>query len=367
MTSSPKGIDRTVVGDMSALVVLLRTFLVAMVLALVIIFLRGDLVTEVQGVASMPPTADAGPDQMVTGPIEVEFDGTGSSDDMGIEHYLWEFSHDGSSVQLEGPTPEFTFHVHGVYQVGLIVTDEDGQIDQDSMELSVVTVPGEIERVTVIGRNGWVEIAWDDPVHDGGSPIIGSLVYRGTTPDTLEPYYSDWWIRGWSWDYLAVNGITYYYAVTAINEAGMGPLSPTVNATPMAVPDAPQNLTVQVVDGAVHLDWDPPLWSSGRVDVTGYQVHRGTDPEWLYDTFDVGLNTSFVDEEVEEGVTYYYVVGADSSFGGSSVTDLMNVTVGEVQAEEDTDWVVAALATTLVVAVLAVFGAVLYYGMRWKG
>ena len=83
--------------------------------------------------------------------------------------------------------------------------------------------------------------------------------------------------------------------------------------TPMAVPDSPQNLTVQLVDDVVHLEWDPPLWSEGRVDVIGYQVHRGTDPEWLYDTFDVGLNTSFVDEDVEEGVTYYYAIGALSS------------------------------------------------------
>ncbi len=337
-----------------------------MVLALVIIFLRGDLVMDAQGVTSTAPSADAGPDQRVTGPALVEFDGTNSSDDTGIEQYLWELTHDGSSVQLEGPTPEFTFQVHGVYRVDLIVTDEDGHTDQDSMELTVVTVPGEIERVTVIGRNGWVEIAWDDPVHDGGSPIIGSLVYRGTTPDTLEPYYSDWWIRGWSWDYLAVNGITYYYAVAAINDVGMGPLSPVVNATPLAVPDSPQNLTLEVVDGAVHLAWDPPLWSSGRVDVTGYQVHRGTDPEWLYDTFDVGLNTSYVDVDVEDGVKYYYVVGADSSFGGSSVTDLVNVTVGEVQ-EDEPDWLVGALAMTLVVAVLAVFGAALYLGLRWKG
>jgi PKD repeat protein len=351
---------------MNARTVFLRSLMVASVLALVIILLRGDLVMNVHSETSAPPTADAGADQRVAGPALVEFDGTGSSDDVGVTQYLWEFTHGNRSVQLEGPNPEFTFQVHGVYQVSLTVTDGDGQTDMDSMELTVVTVPGDIEQVTVIGRNGWVEIAWDEPVHDGGSPIVGSLVYRGTDPDSLEPYYSDWWIRGWSWDYLAVNGITYYYAVAAINEIGMGPLSPIANATPMAVPDSPQNLTVQVVDGEVHLEWDPPLWSSGRVDVTGYQVHRGTDPEWLYDTFDVGLNTSFVDPDVEEGVTYYYVVGADSSFGGSSVTDVANVTVGEAPSEE-ADWVVGALATTLVVAVLAVFAAALYYGLRWKG
>lgn len=341
--------------------------ILAAVLALVIVFLRGDLVIlDVDALQDMPPEADAGTDQRVTGPAVVQLDGTGSTDDRGIENYLWEVPYDGSTVQLEGPRPEFIFQLHGVYEVDLIVTDENGATDTDTVNITVVTVPGEITRLTAIGRNGWVELAWDEPVHDGGSPVTGCLVFRGTSPGSMEPYYSDWWIRYWSWDYLAVNGITYYYAVAAVNEAGMGPLSMTVNSTPMAVPDSPQNVTLEVVDGAVHLDWDPPLWTSGRVNVTGYQVHRGTDPEWLYDTFDVGLNTSFVDEDVEEGVTYYYVVGADSSFGGSAVTDVMDVTVGNPPAgeEEGTDWVVGAIAMALVVGFLAVVAVAIGLLMR---
>ncbi|NIP36743.1 MAG: hypothetical protein GWN39_17490 [Thermoplasmata archaeon] len=49
----------------------------------------------------------------------------------------------------------------------------------------------------------------------------------------------------------------------------------------------------------------------------------------------MGMNTTFVDEDVEEGVTYYYVVGADSSFGGSSVTEVVNVTLGGTQEETE--------------------------------
>jgi PKD repeat protein len=350
---------------MNAIVIIMRVFLITMVLALVIIFVRGDIVLDAKGEGLGSPVADAGPDQRVTGPVMVSFDGTASTDDLGIEQYLWEFTYDGMPVQLEGVEPQHYFERHGVYTVELTVTDANNATDKDSMTLTVVTVPGEIDRVSVIGRNNWVEIGWSDPVHDGGSPIIGAIVFRGTTPDTLEPYYSDWWIRGWSWDYLAVNGITYYYAVAALNEEGMGPLSEIVNATPMAVPDTPQNLTIEVVDGAVHLEWDPPLWSSGRVNVTGYQVHRGTDPEWLYDTFEVGLNTTFVDEEVEKGVTYYYTVGCDSSFGGSSVTELMNVTVGSVE-EETTDVTDDAIALGVALLVFVGLGAMAYLALRSK-
>jgi PKD repeat protein len=320
---------------MSASVIIWKTLAVSFTLALVVIFLRGDLVMEVRGEVDLPPIADAGPDQEVTGPTQVLFDGTGSSDDFEIANYSWSLTYDDTNTTLEGQRPVFFFAIHGVYEVSLQVTDANGSTDTDTVNITVITVPGEIMRVTVIGRNSWVEIDWDEPVHDGGSPVVGCIVYRGTSPHKLEPYYSDWWIRYWSWDYLATNSITYYYAVAALNDAGMGPLSVIVNATPMAVPDSPQNLTVEVVDGAVHLEWDEPLWTDGRVNVTGYQVHRGTDPEWLYDTFLVGLNTSFVDEDVEEGVKYYYVVGADSSFGGSSVTEVLNVTVGDSPEEDE--------------------------------
>jgi PKD repeat protein len=363
--SRPKGIDRIVVGVMNPIVLIMRVLLVSMVLALVIIFVRGDIVMDAKGEGLLTPVADAGPDQDVTGPVMVSFDGTASSDDLGIERYEWEFTYGGGTVLLEGAEPEHYFAAHGVYEVILTVTDGSNATDTDSMTLTVVTVPGVIERVSVIGRNNWVEIGWSDPVHDGGSPITGAIVFRGTTPDTLEPYFSDWWIRGWSWDYLAVNGITYYYAVTALNEAGMGPMSEIVNATPMAVPDTPQNLTVEVVDDAVHLAWDPPLWSSGRVNVTGYQVHRGTDPDWLYDTFEVGLDTTFVDEDVEEGVTYYYTVGCDSSFGGSSVTELMNVTVGDVE-EEPTVGTDDAIAVGVALLVFVALGAMAYLALRGK-
>jgi len=335
VTSSLKGVDRIVVGDMSALALAWKTFAFATTLALVIIFLRGDLVMDVHGEGGTSPVADAGPDQRVIGPVNVQFDATNSSDDLGITNYTWEVLDDDTVVLLDGPRPEHHFTHHGVYQVTLTVADENGATDTDHVNITVVTVPGEIQRVTVIGRNSWVEIDFDPPVHDGGSPVTGCVIYRGTTPYGLEPYYVDWWIRYWSWDYLAINGFVHYYAVAALNEVGMGPLSQVVNATPMAVPDSPQNLTLEVVKGDVHLAWDEPLWTDGRVNVTGYQVHRGTDPNWLYDTYQVGLNTSFVDEDVEEGVTYYYTVGADSSFGGSSVTELINVTVGDPPADNE--------------------------------
>jgi len=334
VVSSPKGIDRIVVGDMSALAFAWKTFALSFMAVLVIILIRGDVVMDVNGEGSISPVADAGVDQRLIGPVHVQFDGTASSDDLEVVDYLWEFTYNGSTEQMVGQRPEFFIAHHGVYEVTLTVTDENAATDNDIVNITVITVPGIIERVTIIGRNNWNDIAWSSPVHDGGSPVVGSIVYRGTTESNMEPTYTDNWVKGWTWDPLAENGFTYYYAVAAINEVGMGPLSHVANGTPIAVPDSPQNLTLEVVDGAIHLAWDPPLWSYGRVNLTGYNVHKGTDPEWLYEAFDVGLNTSYVDEDVEDGVTYYYVVSANSALGGSTVTELMNVTIGDPPVED---------------------------------
>ncbi len=340
--------------------------LMSLALAFFIIFLRCDILQPVNAaVDQSPPVADAGEDLRVIGPAMVQLDGTGSSDDIGIENHSWEFVQGEGTVQLEGPEPTYFFEDHGEVVITLTVTDEVGRTDTDEVVITVVTPPGEITRLRAIGRSNWVELDWDPPVHDGGSPVEGSIVYRGTTPDTMEPYFSDWWIRYWSWDYLAKNGQTYYYAVAAINEAGMGPLSEVVNCTPMAVPDSPQNLTIEVVDGEVHISWDPPLWSTGRVNVTGYQVHRGTDPDWLYDTWDAGMDTTFVDDTAEEGVTYYYAVGAISDFGGSTVTELVNVTIGEVPSdEEDGDEEIPVTAWYAIVLMAALFGIIIAVFIR---
>jgi fibronectin type 3 domain-containing protein len=124
----------------------------------------------------------------------------------------------------------------------------------------------------------------------------------------------------------------------------------------MAVPARPQNLTVKRTDGEVHLAWSPPEADKGRMPVTGYQVHRGTDPDWLYDTFDVGLNTTFVDTDVRVGKTYYYAVGARSELGSGNVTEVLNVTIEEEAAEGSlTTLMVVMLPLVCMVAALAVW------------
>jgi len=81
------------------------------------------------------PVADAGPDQEVAIDTVVDFDGTGSSDDVGIVNYTWTIVE--LTEYMWGPMPQFTFAAPGVYNVSLVVEDSIGQLsDPDTMQVT---------------------------------------------------------------------------------------------------------------------------------------------------------------------------------------------------------------------------------------
>jgi fibronectin type 3 domain-containing protein len=76
-------------------------------------------------------------------------------------------------------------------------------------------------------------LTWDPPDDDGGTPVTGYKVYRGTTEGAeillvtlgdVTTYVDDG----------VVNGQTYYYKVSAVNTVGEGPFSEVEDATPTA-------------------------------------------------------------------------------------------------------------------------------------
>ncbi len=116
---------------------------------------------------NIPPVADAGKDLEVDQGVEMSFDGTGSSDNIGVVAYQWTVEIGGPPVQLSGPSPNYTFNEAGIYNVTLMVTDGRGLTD--SAELIV----------TVRDTEPPVAIASEDvTIIEGG---IASLHGRGST------------------------------------------------------------------------------------------------------------------------------------------------------------------------------------------
>ena len=85
------------------------------------------------------PLAKAGPDQTVNEDTAVSFDGSSSTDNVGILSYEWTFT-DVTRQALEGSKSTYSFATPGVYVVMLNVTDVAGNWDTDKVVITVLDV-----------------------------------------------------------------------------------------------------------------------------------------------------------------------------------------------------------------------------------
>jgi len=175
-----------------------------------------------------------------------------------------------------------------------------------------------------------VRLTWD-PVRTrvDGSPakgldFIGYNVYRGTdkgiydeTPLNKEPVTATTYR-----DSSAVNGLTYYYIVRAVDgpspHVQESPDSGEASATPrdLTPPARPRGLTVVAGVDRVFLTWN----ENREADLAGYRVYRSTRSGHGYEPLtEKPLNrTTFSDEKVRSGSVYYYVVTAVDQSGNES-------------------------------------------------
>lgn len=84
------------------------------------------------------PVADAGSGGTVPIGAEVAFDGSGSSDNVGVVNFTWMFVYNGSAIELYGESPTFTFWTADTYGVTLVVTDGSGNYDSDTITITVM-------------------------------------------------------------------------------------------------------------------------------------------------------------------------------------------------------------------------------------
>lgn len=126
-------------------------------------------------------------------------------------------------------------------------------------------------------------------------------------------------------------------------------------------PSTPTSLTAWVQGARVVLTWLPPQ-SSGGATITEYTIFRGrsqSEPSYIASV--AGDLTSWVDESVSKGETYYYRVSAKNIAGSGPMSEVVSVTL-----PGESDPVIALIAIVAASVSVAVGGAYIFLRGRVK-
>ena len=189
-------------------------------------------------------------------------------------------------------------------------------------------VPSAPTNFTAQVNDGSAELTW--------APTSTANAYRVKRSNSSGgPYQTVTTVGGNSYQNSGLtNGQTYYYVISAINQAGEGAVSAqiTVVPTPPTPPSAPGGLSAQVGGG------DPQPFFGGGIailswstvpDTVTYNVKRSTTSGGPYQTLSSSIAPSYTDLYISNGTTYYYVVSAVNSFGESSNSNEISATPKE--------------------------------------
>lgn len=165
--------------------------------------------------------------------------------------------------------------------------------------------------VIAAAANSQVNLSWSS-----GSGVLSYRIKRSTISGGPFAQVASVSSTAYS-DTSVSNGTTFFYVVTAVNEAGESAPSVQVSATPSApvvapppLP-APTGVSATAGTGQVTLSWGVVNGASG------YNIKRATESGGPYSQIASQSSTTFNDSSLSPGVTFYYVVSAIYSSGES--------------------------------------------------
>ncbi|MCA1814448.1 MAG: FG-GAP-like repeat-containing protein, partial [Halobacteriales archaeon] len=208
--------------------------------------------------------------------------------------------------------------VNGDGKSDLVVGASDGTL---SVIGAAASPPGAPTGLAASAASQQVTLTWGAPASDGGSPITGYKVFRGTASGG-EALLTTAGLALTFTDTTVSNGVTYFYQVSATNANGESARSNEASATPSGAataPTAPQGLTARAGDQRATLVWSSPA-SDGGSPVASFRVYRGTasGSETLIGTGPcsvLGNVLTCTDLGLTNNATYFYQVSAVNAIG----------------------------------------------------
>ncbi|MFC1943115.1 fibronectin type III domain-containing protein [Chloroflexota bacterium] len=183
-------------------------------------------------------------------------------------------------------------------------TAESGNSNEDSATANDVAPAAPAGLVATPGDKQ-VSLDWDD---NNESDLAGYDIYRGLSTGNYTEQIESLWTSSNYTDTGLTGGVTYYYAVKAVdsgsNESGY---SDEANATPTDPPPAaPTGLVATPGDKQVSLDWN----DNSEGDLDGYDIYRGLSTGNYTQIESLWASSNYTDTGLTGGITYYYAVKA---------------------------------------------------------
>jgi len=171
---------------------------------------------------------------------------------------------------------------------------------------------------SVVPTFGEIDLTWQVPADDGGSPITDYIVQFKLTVDSTFTIFSD----GVSTNLFAtvtglVPGELYDFRVLAVTAKGEGPPSNIETIITADVPDAPTALTATVQSLDIFVQWLLPI-NTGELPLTNIKLQRNENGGAFSDLITLGPTiTSHLDISPTKGITFGYRSIAINALGES--------------------------------------------------
>ena len=211
------------------------------------------------------------------------------------------------------------------YMVNARNSYDDGPVSNEANS-TPLGLPSDPQFLHVSSSDEQVKLVWNAPSSDGGSLITNYRIYRSTSSGG-GTFLTELGNAFTYEDTSCINGLTYYYQVSALNAVGEGPFSNEESATPAGSPSRPENLQAIPGDGQVTLEWAVPI-SDGGSPITSYILYRGVTSGGESFLADIGNVLTYTDTGLANGLTYYYQVGAVKAIGEGDLSTEVTVTPG---------------------------------------
>lgn len=198
-----------------------------------------------------------------------------------------------------------------------LAESEPGSVEVTIAAPSKPDAPSAVQAVRGSDRQS-LTVSWTAPGDHGDLPltdyvVTGTDVTAGSTlPGVTVPASA-------SSTVLAglMTGHRYRATVVARSDAGDSAASaPSAEVTLAVAPQAPSGLTATGGDGSVALTWTATADDGGLP--ASYDVQRGSAVAGPFATVATSTSTTYTDDAVTNGTTYYYVVRAVNDVGDSA-------------------------------------------------